>query len=299
MDLQKTYDENDWKKELLAKMIIGITGSSIEKTRVYDEIGYFYQCYAPASLYKYYSDTKLNFETIKNNSMWYSAPCNFNDIFDCNISIDDEKIFNNALNLFPDKRGVRTGSPMWKKLKEEINRGLYMLETQFNELRNTTGISCFSEREDSLLMWAHYANNHRGICVEYNLLNINKELGFTAVPIIYSNDRTCFDSIESYGEKDIWKFFIESLTSKSMEWNYEKEWRIIRDQVACGSQWDVNKKGALLKMIRPDSIILGCATNLEFEKEIMRYCDDNKIKLYKMKKDQYEYKLNKIPILKF
>ena len=59
MDLQKTYDENDWKKELLAKMIIGITGSSIEKTRVYDEIGYFYQCYAPASLYKYYSDTKL------------------------------------------------------------------------------------------------------------------------------------------------------------------------------------------------------------------------------------------------
>ena len=299
MDLQKTYDENDWKKELLAKMIIGITGSSIEKTRVYDEIGYFYQCYAPASLYKYYSDTKLNFETIKNNSMWYSAPCNFNDIFDCNISIDDEKIFNNALNLFPDKRGVRTGSPMWKKLKEEINRGLYMLETQFNELRNTTGISCFSEREDSLLMWAHYGNNHRGICVEYNLLNINKELGFTAVPIIYSNDRTCFDSIESYGEKDIWKFFIESLTSKSMEWNYEKEWRIIRDQVACGSQWDVNKKGALLKMIRPDSIILGCATNLEFEKEIMRYCDDNKIKLYKMKKDQYEYKLNKIPILKF
>ena len=299
MDLQKTYDENDWKKELLAKMIIGITGSSIEKTRVYDEIGYFYQCYAPASLYKYYSDTKLNFETIKNNSMWYSAPCNFNDIFDCNISIDDEKIFNNALNLFPNKRGVRTGSPMWKKLKEEINRGLYMLETQFNELRNTTGISCFSEREDSLLMWAHYANNHRGICVEYNLLNINKELGVTAVPIIYSNDRTCFDSIESYGEKDIWEFFIESLTSKSMEWNYEKEWRIIRDQVACGSQWDVNKKGALLKMIRPDSIILGCATNLEFEKEIMRYCDDNKIKLYKMKKDQYEYKLNKIPILKF
>ena len=172
MDLQKTYDENDWKKELLAKMIIGITGSSIEKTRVYDEIGYFYQCYAPASLYKYYSDTKLNFETIKNNSIWYSAPCNFNDIFDCNISIDDEKIFNNALNLFPDKRGVRTGSPMWKKLKEEINRGLYMLEIQFNELRNTTGISCFSEREDSLLMWAHYANNHRGICVEYNLLNI-------------------------------------------------------------------------------------------------------------------------------
>ena len=299
MDLQKTYDENDWKKELLAKMIIGITGSSIEKTRVYDEIGYFYQCYAPASLYKYYSDTKLNFETIKNNSIWYSAPCNFNDIFDCNISIDDEKIFNNALNLFPDKRGVRTGSPMWKKLKEEINRGLYMLEIQFNELRNTTGISCFSEREDSLLMWAHYANNHRGICVEYNLLNINKELGFTAVPIIYSNDRTCFDSIDSYGEKDIWEFFIESLTSKSMEWNYEKEWRIIRDQVACESQWDVNKKGALLKMIRPDSIILGCATNLEFEKEIMRYCDDNKIKLYKMKKDQYEYKLNKIPILKF
>ena len=28
--------------------------------------------------------------------------------------------------------------------------------------RMTMGISCFSEKEDSILMWSHYADNHKG-----------------------------------------------------------------------------------------------------------------------------------------
>ena len=28
-------------------------------------------------------------------------------------------------------------------------------------------MSCLSESEDPLLIWAHYANNHYGLCVEY------------------------------------------------------------------------------------------------------------------------------------
>ena len=66
-----------------------------------------YQCYAPASLYKYYSDSQLHLNSIRNNKMWYSAPCNFNDVFDCNIAIDEQKVFYEALKLFPDKRGIR------------------------------------------------------------------------------------------------------------------------------------------------------------------------------------------------
>ena len=117
------------------------------------------------------------------------------------------------------------------------------LQAEFDSLKDTTGVSCLSESKDSLLMWAHYANNHRGFCVEYDLLEINRSLRFTAVPVIYSEEKTCFDFFDpqSIG-KDTWKLFIQSLTSKSPEWRYEKEWRIIRDQGACGDKWNVGKK---------------------------------------------------------
>lgn len=297
---EKEYDQDEWKFSLRSEVLAAITGNQAEQTRAYAEVGYYYQCCAPASLYKYYPDTELHLNSVKNNQMWYSAPCNFNDVFDCDISIDDQKVFDEALKLFPDKRGIRPGSKMWKDIRIEMKQHLKGLRTEFDSLKDTTGVTCLSESEDSLLMWAHYANNHRGICVEYNLLEINSVLGFTAIPVIYSGERTCFNffNIQSI-EKDTLQLFIRSLTSKSPEWRYEKEWRIIRDQGACGDKWDVNKKGALLETIKPSSVILGCAAKPEFEQEVTDYCNASRINLYKMEKDMIQYQLNKKAILEF
>lgn len=259
-DQEKEYEQDEWKIALRSEVLAAITGNPAEQIRAHTEVGYYYQCCAPASLYKYYRDTVENLDAVKNNKMWYSAPCNFNDVFDCDISIDDKKVFNEALKLFPDKRGIRPGSNAWKNFRATIIQQLRALRSQFDELRNTTGVSCLSESENSLLMWAHYANNHRGFCVEYDLLEINRILNFSAIPVIYSEDRTCFDFFDPQTiEKDTLKLFIQSLTSKSPEWSYEKEWRIVRDQGACGDKWNADKKGALLDMVQPSSIILGCA----------------------------------------
>lgn len=188
------------------------------------DIGKYYLCSAPASLYKYYSDTDLNLETVKANKMWYSSPCNFNDVFDCDISIDEKEIFNCVLKMFPNKKPIRPGSPAWRELRGTMQQQLKVLKADFGALRETTGISCLSESDESLLMWAHYANNHCGMCVEYDLMEINKQLGFTPVPIIYSDDRVCFRSLQTETvEKDSMGIFIQSITTKSSEWSYEKE----------------------------------------------------------------------------
>lgn len=61
-------------------------------------------------------------------------------------------------------------------------------------------------------------------------------------------DRVCVHMLDPNTlEKDIQGIFIESLTSKSPEWSYEKEWRIIRDDGACGNKWDAEKKAHYLK----------------------------------------------------
>ena len=61
--------DDEWKKRLREKFIIFMTGSEQEKQYLYANIGYVYQCYAPASVYKYYSDNDLNLNALKTNRM--------------------------------------------------------------------------------------------------------------------------------------------------------------------------------------------------------------------------------------
>lgn len=295
----ENYDDN-WKKDLREKLIVGIIETAPKKAIIASEVGYYYECCAPASIFKYYPDNLNRLEAIKANKIWYSAPIAFNDVFDSDIAIDEKGIFNSALSMCPDKRGVRAGSPKWKELQSIIHQEVKTFHSTWETLRTQTGIACLSESERSLLMWAHYANNHHGICVEYNLLQINKELLFTAVPVIYSDNRVCLRSINVNSvETDSLRIFTESITSKSTEWHYEKEWRIIRDNKSCGDKWDDIKQGALLDMVPPISITLGCQSEGLFEKEVMMYCQKNKINLYKMEKNESSYQLNRKPIKLF
>ncbi len=164
------------------------------------------------------------------------------------------------------------------------------------------GIACLSEEPDSILMWSHYANNHRGFCVAYNLLGLNQKLQFSAVPVLYTQDRVCLRSIpldQDTLNKETMSLFIQSLTSKSPEWSYEKEWRIIRDEVSCGSKWDNKAKGALLDTISPSAIFLGCCASDELTSALTQHCQDHKIPLYQMEKNPLLYRLNRKPILEF
>ena len=297
---QLESDENAWKIELRNLLIEGMTGDAQTRQNAYGQIGYYYQCSAPASLYKYYGDSTRNLDSIKAGKMWYSAPSNFNDVFDCEISVDEAAIINCAMQMAPDKKKIRVGSPMWKQIGQTMRQEIKSFCATYESMRSSMGISCLSESDDSLLMWAHYANNHRGMCVEYDLMEINEKLKFTPVPIVYSKDRVCFDVLnpDTVGN-DAVALLVQSLTSKSAEWSYEHEWRIIREDSACGSKWDVEKKGALLDMVRPISITLGCATEEEFEKSVREYCEENRIPLYRMQKDKSQYRLNKMKVLEF
>ena len=162
--------DNEWKKKLRDKLAVMLYGTDAEKEALYVDIGYCYQCYAPASLYKYYSDTSLNLDSIKSNRMWYSSPIHFNDVFDCEITTDEKKLFESTLEMCPNVQKVRIGSPIWKNLKAETKKSAKEMQNLFTRMRFGIGVSCLSELDDSLLMWAHYANNHRGMCVEYDLL---------------------------------------------------------------------------------------------------------------------------------
>lgn len=126
-----------------------------------------------------------------------------------------------------------------------------------NMFKENCGIACFTERPDSLTMWAHYAENHKGICFEYSkdeLVKLSSPLGGDVLfPVYYSDDMQDFtvefleagvqhvpELIESYNKNDYhpygnqliefgWKNnYIQSFGShKATAWESENEWRLI------------------------------------------------------------------------
>lgn len=91
-------------------------------------------------------------------------------------------------------------------------------------------VACFSEVNDSILMWSYYANKHKGVCLEYdpNLLNDgtkeNQNLLDSIQKVQYSetqyNNPKYFRSAE-----DINNIFF----TKALCWAHEQEWRFVLD----------------------------------------------------------------------
>ncbi len=80
---------------------------------------------------------------------------------------------------------------------------------------STFGVLCFSERKDDLLQWAHYADRHKGICLGFDVAE-DEKFG----PVKYRRERLPFP------QKLDQKFMRKLLSTKSVHWRYEKEWRV-------------------------------------------------------------------------
>ena len=238
-----------------------------------------------------------NIETVFNNKLWVQAPTYFNDPFDCEIVLYQDYIKQNCISSLQSKEGFMSGSAMWNELNRIIDEELTLFQKTLEESRNQLGVACFSEQDDSILMWSHYADNHRGFCVEYNMLEAVQTIQYTFVPVLYSNKKKLVDNVNLL-EPDIFAkqvtiYSIDSLFRKAKDWEYEKEWRIIRDEAACGLAWNKNKNGALIDFIKPQSIILGCMIDNNSERKIQKLCRERNIPLFKMEKNKYEFRLEK------
>lgn len=293
-------DNNAWKETLRKDILTAATCTGFDATWATLKTGLAYKTKAPSSLFKYYSGKDMHLEAVMSNTMWYSAPASFNDVFDCDLPVNEESLFQYLIESVVGEEIIRKGSQKWRELHSAAFKGSQELKKELLQLRETMGVSCFSEKSDSILMWSHYANNHRGICVEYELLEFNNQLQFTPVPVIYSDNRPSISSFDlSSLERTAMSMLLESITSKSSEWSYEYEWRIIRDRKACGSAWNSDKAGALLPSITPKSIALGCESPESLLVALKPFCEKNEINLYKMEKDELQYKLNRATVLQF
>jgi hypothetical protein len=86
------------------------------------------------------------------------------------------------------------------------------------------GVLCLSAINDDVLMWSHYADHHKGVCVGIRSDRLtNKRI----LHVRYSDDVPVIDCW-SYVHHDR-EEFVNASRSKGLHWKYEEEWRTVDD----------------------------------------------------------------------
>jgi len=124
-------------------------------------------------------------------------------------------------------------------------------------------------------MWSHYANGHRGFCLEFD----GELQPFKNAIAVQYSDRlpTLYKP-----EDDAADLQTPLITTKSTGWAYEKEWRlIIRD----------GDKALRVDAAALTGIYFGCAMPSDHKKEISLILRNTPTKMYDMKRSETEFKV--------
>jgi len=191
----------------------------------------------PPRLYKYEPFTAQSLQNLKDQVIYFGSPFRFNDPYDCALSpsikepTDTEiaKIRQHYLAKSELEDKVRSEFEMAStaKLRAMLLRiGQDVLNQQISDFLSRRGVSCFSEKVDSLLMWSHYGDQCKGFCLEFAT---SAEPFQKIRKVHYRQDMPVFDVVPMLCDE---KFdpVLDLYCTKALDWAYEHEWRGIHDK---------------------------------------------------------------------
>ncbi len=229
--------------------------------------------------------------------LYIPHPSNFNDPYDVEVTFLDHGTFSDKVKFIeklyayqdipitPDYASRRANTLFKDKSEKEITN---MIRNMMQFVKKDAGILCMSEINRDLLMWAHYADGHRGYCMEFDRETIFHEGKYKKPP-----KPECVNYVPDYPSKNMFTGLQEDLynflfLTKSDHWEYESEWRVIVDPIAnLANGWNQFNPAALTRMI------LGCEIDSAVEKKIRGWIDDGPTnpKIVRARKSQSQFKL--------
>jgi hypothetical protein len=177
----------------------------------------------------------------------------------------------------------------------EFNR-----ESQFDweeMLRRYRLMSLCAENKNPLL-WSHYADRHRGAAFEFDA-SAKEGVAFeTAMPVKYSRRVPCAYSGNDFIESALGlnplpeaaQTLLPLVLTKSLEWSYEKEWRIVRVAAKEGQGLFADLGFSPRSLSR---IFLGCRISIRSRRAIERLAagDLAHVEIYQARQSQARFAL--------
>lgn len=188
----------------------------------------------PSKLYKYRVVNDFTRNLVVKGEIFFACPSSLNDPYDCNVtySVDcsEEEFRRLVAANYIGLGDLLKSLPMTIRRKTAIKH-LYRIREQMitdeakislGKFIERTGIFCLAESPRNQLMWSHYAESHKGICVEF-CTGQEPQFFENAAKISYGSD---FPTFECFCV-DERRRAMSALCRKSLNWSYEQEWRLI------------------------------------------------------------------------
>lgn len=187
----------------------------------------------PARLYKYRPIDEKAISLVVNSVIYFAKADQFNDPFDCRLRYNYEGtdaewragLTTLLKQHYPDLTSNAIARMVASKIKTGAHRdAFYLLEAEEIARRHqieATGILCLTANPTNILMWSHYADNHKGCCLEFST---DGHIFKGAEPVEYAVKYPNVRYIECIGKPET-HARLTTLT-KSKLWKYEQEWRV-------------------------------------------------------------------------
>lgn len=243
-------------------------------------------------LYRY-TTAERAISILKSKRVFFPKPARFNDPFDCAIDfVPDITAAELIHSSFINYRAQGHDWPSIKRILDQWinNDGTITIEKreemlgvarEFSEKNAMMGVLCLSEVPLSPLMLAHYADQHRGVCIGFTRTPSNP-LGDDDItmPVLYSD---IYPSVR-FSEilRSDGSISKKLLFTKARDWAYEREWRLL---VNSG-----DTENAIPGNI--SEVILGCRINTPHAETIHNICATQDINISHCEpvSGKYEYR---------
>lgn len=233
--------------------------------------------------------------------IWFAAPESFNDPFDCRIPVRDdlenkENRRKELKKLFtqnePNSNVDQINNQVEIVVHKYSNKQSYeqSLEDKDDLINQRIGIFSLAGDYRNILLWGHYADGHRGFCIEYDLdilkeyfkgQHREKQISVIYYPVEYHSNLPVV--IRSQLIED--ELFTKQFTTKYKDWRYEKEHRFFANN-SPNTSWPIPFEAI-------SSVFLGCMmddTSIESIRESMSKMP-HKPNLIKAVRSLYSYEL--------
>jgi hypothetical protein len=223
-------------------------------------------------------------DTLAGSHIHCSNPENFNDPWDCRpyfdvASANDPvegpkwipfvKQWCGELSTEQQENILRELGPRWYenpklllKTVEKITPSVYKNNAQRYR------IFCLTPHANSLLMWSHYAEKHKGLCLEFDA---TQEKLWRARRVIYSDT---FPKVNADMLRNPTALLEAIVLTKSREWEYEKEYRLLGRDGGIDPNFSLATDDDFMPLPKDaiTAVIAGSRANLEAIREIVQSC---------------------------
>lgn len=222
----------------------------------------------PDILYKFFPSKREDF--FINPSLRFTPIKELNDPFESNIVLNSN-FYDNNFQL-------------------QIQNMLNGLINSFTD----PGILSLTDNLENLLMWSHYASDHTGFVIGFN----SRHDFFKNVDSVeYSSSRMNYDEIRDSSRLKR-SLLYRNVFRKSIDWSYEREWRIFKTWIHKSESIDPEIVGLVncpLEMIK--AIYLGAMAPESLCEKAKNFCLANpEVEIYKARLHQNKYALEFVPL---